>query len=278
MDIGFLTSPFRNENLDLVIDFAADNGFDALEVAATPGSRHIDPASLTLRHAKEIRAKTGKRGLRISSLACYMNITDPDPEKRRAVVDHLVLAVDAAGALGVDTVCALAGLPPPGMSRMDTIEKLVPKVYARVLRRARKKGVRIALENWTATNIRNLQEWDRIFEVVPDENFGLNFDPSHLYWQGIDPVEAVFRFSDRIFHVHAKDTEVLVHKLRYLGNQERGWWRYVIPGLGDIAWGPFVGALRRIGYNNVLSIEHEDGAQGREEGFIRGRNYLKQFA
>jgi sugar phosphate isomerase/epimerase len=278
MEIGILTAPFRNESLDHVIDFASANGFDALEIAATPGSRHLDPATLTARQAKEIAAKVEKKGLRISSLACYMNVTDPDPGKRQAVVNHLIKAVDAAHALGIDVVCAMAGMPQPGMTRIETIEKVVSKVYPKILRHAARKGVKIAMENWTATNIRNLQEWDRIFEVVPDENFGLNFDPSHLYWQGIDPIEAVDRFAKRIFHVHAKDTEVKAHKLRYVGNQGSGWWRYVIPGLGDIAWGPFIGALRRIGYNSVLSIEHEDGAQGREEGFIRGMNYLRQFA
>lgn len=278
MEIGILTAPFRNESLDHVIEFAAGNGFDALEVVATPGSRHIDPATLTARQAREITAKVEKQGLRISSLACYTNVTDPDPKRRQATVNHLLKTVDAAHALGVDVVCAMAGMPQPGLTRMETIEKVVPKVYPRILKHAARKGVRIALENWTATNIRNLQEWDRIFEVVPDDNFGLNFDPSHLFWQGIDPIEAVSRYAHRIFHVHAKDTEVQVHRLRYLGNQAGGWWRYVIPGLGDIAWGPFIGALRRIGYNSVLSIEHEDGAQGREEGFIRGMNYLRQFA
>lgn len=278
MEIGILTAPFGRESLDHVIDFAASNGFDALEVAAAPGSRHIDPATLTARQAKEIAAKVEKKGLRISSLACYTNVTDPDPQKQRAVGNHLIKAVDAAHALGVGVVCAMAGMPQPGMTRIETIEKVVSKVYPKILRHAAKKGVKIALENWTATNIRNLQEWDRIFEVVPDENFGLNFDPSHLYWQGIDPIEAVNRYAKRIFHVHAKDTEIQAHKLRYLGNQAGGWWRYVIPGLGDIAWGPFIGALRRIGYNDVLSIEHEDSAQGREEGFIRGMNYLRLFA
>ena len=277
MEIGLLTVPFRDKSLDHVIDFALDHGFDALEILATPGSPHLDPATLTARQAREIAKKVSDKGLRISSLGCYINTTDPDARTRRSVANHLIKTIDAANAMEVNVVGTLAGLPLPGMTRLETIEQVVPRVFSRILPRAAKKGVKIALENWTATNIRNLQEWDRLFEILPDECFGLNFDPSHLYWQGIDHLEAVDRFAGRIFHVHAKDTEVLVHKLRYLGNQERGWWRYVIPGFGDIAWGPFIAALRRIGYDGVLSIEHEDKTQGREEGFIRGKNFLRKF-
>lgn len=113
--------------------------------------------------------------------------------------------------------------------------------------------------------------------MVPDENMGLNYDPSHLLHQGIDYLEAVERFKDRIFHTHAKDTEVKQHVLRWVGNQSRGWWRYVIPGFGEVNWGVYIARLRSIGYDDVLSIEHEDGAFGVEEGFIKGQRYLSQF-
>jgi len=101
---------------------------------------------------------------------------------------------------------------------------------------------------------------------VPDDNFGLNFDPSHLVWQGIDYLQAVEVFAKRIFHTHAKDTEIVQHKLRWLGCLEGGWWRY------------YIARLRRNGYDGILSIEHEDSALGREEGFIKGLQHLRQFA
>lgn len=278
MKVGLLTGPFGRDSFETVVNFAADAGFECLEVAATPGSKHIDPAAMTSADAKGISATMKEKGLEISSLACYMNVTDADPERRKAAGEHLIKAIDAADMLGVGVVCALAGMPSPGKDKMQTIEEDLPGVYGPILKHAASKGIKIALENWYATNIQNLAHWDRLFEVVPDENFGLNYDPSHLYWQGIDYLWAVEHFADRIFHTHAKDCEVRAHDVRYLGNQASGWWRYVIPGFGKIHWGEYVAALRHNGYNGVLSIEHEDGALGREEGFVKGLAYLRQFA
>jgi sugar phosphate isomerase/epimerase len=137
--------------------------------------------------------------------------------------------------------------------------------------------VKIAFENWTATNIQHLGHWQRVFELVPDANVGLNFDPSHLFWQQIDYLEAVERFGPRIFHTHAKDTEVLEHRRREVGVNGGGWWRYVIPGYGEIDWGVYISRLRRVGYDGVLSIEHEDSTLGREEGFRKGQRHLALF-
>jgi sugar phosphate isomerase/epimerase len=161
---------------------------------------------------------------------------------------------------------------------MQTIEQDVPAALGPLVEYAGQKGVKIALENWFATNIQHLGHWKRLFEVLPGQNFGLNFDPSHLLWQQIDYLGAVEQFAPRIFHTHAKDCEVQEQKLRVVGVLEAGWWRYVIPGYGRVAWGEYVAALRRVGYNNVLSIEHEDGALGREEGFRKGAEFLRRFA
>jgi sugar phosphate isomerase/epimerase len=278
MQVGILTAPFGNEDLDFVIAFAKDNGFDALEINATPGSRHLDPSTATAQQLSEIRRKVADAGLVISSLAAYMNTTDPDPKNRAAVADHLKKSVDAVHELGVDVVCCMAGMPVPGKNRMQTIEQDCAEVFPPILEHAKAAGVKLAMENWTATNIMHLGHWERIFQVLPQDNFGLNYDPSHLYWQGIDYLAAVDRFKDRIFHSHAKDTEVDEHRLRWYGNQEGGWWRYVIPGFGRINWGEYLARLRRSGYNGVLSIEHEDDALGREEGFILGKNYLRLWA
>jgi len=114
--------------------------------------------------------------------------------------------------------------------------------------------------------------------VVPNANFGLNYDPSHLMWQEIDYIAGVDRYGKRIFHTHAKDTAVKEHLRRWVGNQDGGgWWRYVIPGLGQVRWGEYISALKANGYDGVLSIEHEDGSVGREEGFLIGKKYLEQF-
>lgn len=276
MQIGILTAPFAREPLEAVIEFAGANGFDALEVASGPGSNHIDPGTLSDARAAEIRKLLEKNKLEISSLATYCNMTDVD--KREQTAANFRAVVDAAHKLGVGVVCTLAGMPVAGKDKMKTIEEDCSVVFPPLVEYASGKGIKVALENWFATCLQGLAEFDRMFEVVPHENFGLNFDPSHLLHQGIDYIGAVDRYARRIFHTHAKDTEIREDRLAYLGNQAKGWWRYVIPGFGRVRWGEYIAALRRCGYNGVLSIEHEDGALGREEGFIKGKNYLKLFA
>lgn len=276
MQVGILTSPFGNESLEHVIEFAGANGFDALEVASGPGARHMDITSLSDARAAEIKKLLEANNVAISSLAWYTNMTNP--EGREETAKSFRLLVDCAEKLGVDVVCTLAGMPVAGKDKFKTIEEDASVVFPPVVEYAASKGIKVALENWFATNIQGLAHFDKMFEVIPNENFGLNFDPSHLMWQGIDYCAGVDRFAKRIFHTHAKDAEVKDDKLAYLGNQMGGWWRYVIPGFGRVKWGEYIAALRRNGYNGVLSIEHEDSALGREEGFIKGKNYLKMFA
>lgn len=276
MQVGILTAPFRDEPLENIIKFAGDNGIDALEIACGPGGAQLDTNNLTDTRADEIKKLLTQNNVVISSLAWYTNMTDPD--KRDQISSDFRSFIDSAKKLDVDVVCTLAGMPVAGKDKLKTIEEDCSQVFPPLLEYAASKGVKIALENWFATCLQGLAEFDKMFETVPNENFGLNFDPSHLMWQGIDYIAAVDRFSKRIFHTHAKDTEVRDDKLAYLGNQARGWWRYVIPGFGRVKWGEYIAALRRNGYNGVLSIEHEDGALGREEGFIKGKNYLKLFA
>ncbi|MFA6108602.1 MAG: sugar phosphate isomerase/epimerase [Candidatus Latescibacterota bacterium] len=272
MYVGLLTAPFGRESLEQVIAFAAKAGFRGLEVTAGPGA-HVDTARFTPSDANRIKDLVAKAGIQITSLAYYRNICDGNAETG----EHYLKAIDAAVLLGTDVVCGLAGMPVAGKSKADTIREVVTKAYRPVLDHARDKGVKIALENWYATNIQHFGLWDLLFELIPDPHFGLNYDPSHLLWQGIDYLGGVERYKDRIFHTHAKDTEVKQHVLRHVGCLESGWWRYVIPGFGEIDWGVYIERLYGIGYTGVLSIEHEDGRQGREEGFIRGLRHLSQF-
>lgn len=277
MYVGMLTAPLSREPLSKSIKCAKDAGIPALEIAAGRGSPSADPFKLKGDRAKEFKATLKRNRLTASSIAHYANITHEDPKARKEVADNLKACIDLAKALGVDTVCTLAGLPTAGKSRIEMIEAEVPEVLTPILEYAAGKKIRIALENWFATNIQNLEQWRRLFEVLPHENLGLNYDPSHLYWLEMDYLGAVEEFAPRIFHTHAKDTIVYRHRLRDVGVLERGWWRYCIPGLGNIDWGEYVGLLRKVGYDGVLSIEHEDGSVGREEGFRIGAQYLKQF-
>jgi sugar phosphate isomerase/epimerase len=275
--IGFLTAPFRDVAFKDVVKFAAENGFGGMEVVAGVGHGHIDAEQVLKDKGRSVKRLLKGTGVQITSLARYGNPLDPDPQKREAFVNELKMVIDAAEVFEVPVVCTLAGFPLPGKTKMQTIEQDAPSVFAPLCEYAEKRGIKIALENWFATNLQGLHHFERMFEVVPNENFGLNFDPSHLVHQDIDYIAAVERFASRIFHTHAKDTQIYEHKRRWIGNYESGWWRYVIPGYGVIDWGRYIGTLRRVGYDGVLSIEHEDAAFPRELGFIKGKEYLSQF-
>ena len=276
MKVGMLTAPFGNEPFDIVLDFAESASIPCLEVVAHPGSKHIDPAKLTPAKVKKIRIALDERMLEITSLGYYTcDITVP--KKLAKVQAHAKKTIDAAASLGVSTVCMLAGFPAEGMSKIETIQKVLPKAFRPILAHARKKKVNIALENWFETCLQGIDTFQAIFEAIPNTNFGLNYDPSHLYHQECDHLLPVSMFKDRIFHTHAKDTLVDKAKRSCVGIYGSGWWTYVIPGFGNIDWGEYVSHLRRNGYDGVLSIEHEDSSQTREEGFMRGAWHLEQF-
>lgn len=278
MQVGLLTARHRNDTMDTILDFAAGVGFDALEVDVRPGCAHLN-VEMDAAEATEIVAQVRDAGLEISQMSCFLDISDPNEAEREKNQNALRAAVELASASGVQNVGCLAGKPCGGMSREETIDEIAAPFYNELCPVAADKGVRFAMENWFATNIMHLGHWERIFEAVPHENFGLNFDPSHLYHQQIDYLHAVEVFAEKIFHTHAKDTEIVAHKLAWFGNRdERSWWRYVIPGFGEIDWGVYIARLRDNGYDGTLSIEHEDRALGREEGFEKGLNYLKIFA
>ena len=229
--------------------------------------------------------------LDISALAYYPNNLDPDTDARQAVNDHLKRVIEAAQQLEVAVVGTFVGRD-QHRSVNDNLEDFA-RVWPPLVRFARDHGVKVAIENcpmlfsadeWPGG--RNLAYspaiWRRMFEIVPDDNFGLNLDPSHLVWQFIDYVRAVRDFAPRIFHVHAKDMEIdrdglFEHGVMSLG---MGWQVPRLPGLGEVRWDRFISALYAAGYDWVVSIEHEDrNFEGNVElvqrGFVVARNALR---
>jgi sugar phosphate isomerase/epimerase len=277
MQVGLLTAQYRGDTMDTILDFAVEAGFDALEVDVRPGCEHLN-VEMDPGRAADIIAQVRDAGLAISQMSCFLDISDADESAREANREALRKTVELASANGVEVVGCLAGKPCGDMSREETIDEIAAPFYNELCPQAADMGVKFAMENWFATNIMHLGHWEQIFEAVPHDNFGLNFDPSHLYHQQIDYLHAVEVFADRIFHSHAKDTEIVEHKLAWLGNRDgRSWWRYVIPGFGEIDWGVYIARLRDNGFDGTLSIEHEDRALGREEGFKKGLDYLRMF-
>jgi sugar phosphate isomerase/epimerase len=273
MHVGILTAPLRARPLAELIPWAAQQGIRALEIDVRTGSSlealRADDAAL-----EQLQGLLSAHKLQISSLACYSLLTGVSAEQAAQNRKELEAAIKLAARLGVGTVCTLAGFPALGKNKAKTITEDLPGAMRPVLDLAGQHGVKLALENWYATNIQHLDHWRGVFDVLPDAHFGLNFDPSHLDWQGIDVIAAVYEFRERIFHVHAKDVTVEPVRLARVGYNGDGWWRYVLPGYGRIRWGEFIGTLRKIGYDDVLSIEHEDSAFPAEEGFVKATRYL----
>lgn len=273
--LGMMTAPVSGQSLSEALDMAKRCGLSALEVMSGPGSKLLDPMNLGPADAEKVKAELGQRGLEFSSLANYMNTTEPGKTEEVQTVAKKM--VDAAALLGVPTICMITGMPHHGVSKIQMLRTVVPSIFRPILDHAKEKGVRVAVENWFATCLQGLDTFDTLMESIPDSHFGLNYDPSHLVHQELDYMIPVSRFSKRVFHTHAKDCLVDVQKRRYVGILAEGWWRYAIPGYGDIHWGEYIGHLRQVGYHGVLSIEHEDDTFGTEEGFRHGARYLGQF-
>ena len=272
MQVGFLTACMGNKKLEEVVEFAGKAGFDALEVSLG----HL-PVERALNETSKVKDLFAKNKVAISSLAGYGNLLDGDDAKRKAAVESFKRIIDAAVAVGTPIVCALAGMPVPGKSKEQTIDQEFKAVFTPLAAYAEDKGIQIAFENWFPTLLQHFGLWDAILAAVPSPAIGFNYDPSHLIWQGIDYLAGVDRYKGRIFHTHAKDTEMKADVLARVGCLAGGWWRYVIPGYGSVEWGKYVGRLRQSGYDGVLSIEHEDGAFSPELGCEKGLGYLRLF-
>jgi sugar phosphate isomerase/epimerase len=264
--------------LDKFIPFAASIGVQQLELDVGPGST-FDALKVTDSDIAALKKLLDTHNMSLSSIVGYWHTM-----MTGVSADHLAMSkqffpamIRLAPKLGVNLVGALTGFPTPGKSRLKTIQEDVPEHLNPMTKLAKEAGVRIMFENWYATNFQNLEHFEALFTVCPDANLGLNFDPSHLDWQEIDYIDGVREFKDRIFHVHAKDVWVNPTRRARVGSNGDGWWRYVLPGYGRIRWGEFITTLRQVGYDGVLSVEHEDDAFGPEEGFTKSVRYLRSL-
>jgi sugar phosphate isomerase/epimerase len=292
MRLGFITAPFPHWSLEQVAEFAAGAGFGALEICCWPassgdarryaGTTHVDVDALDDTRAEEIRDIMARHGLEISGLGYYPNNLHPDPEHRAAVNEHTRQVIRAAATLGVPVVTTFVGRD-SSRTHPENMEEF-RKVWPPIVAEAESRGVRVAIENcpmifsldeWPGGN--NLAYspaiWRELFDVIPSQSFGLNFDPSHLVWQMIDYERAIYEFADRIFHVHAKDLEVRRDGLYDHGVMSVGigWQVPRLPGLGEVRWDRFFAALYAVGYDGPVVIEHEDRRfEGTDELVVRG--------
>jgi sugar phosphate isomerase/epimerase len=284
--LGFLTACLPQRTLPEIVTWAAEQGFEALEVAAWPalGDRpftatHLDVDGFGADDAERVAVLFDQHGLQLSSLAYYDNNLHPDPDERAAVNAHVAACIDAAALLGVPTVGTFVGRD-PDLSVAENL-KAAEKLFAPLVDRAGERGVKIVIENcvmegWHPDGYPgNLAYSPELWEWMFDLGLYLNYDPSHLVWMGIDPVEALRPYVDRVAHAQAKDIELFPERRNRYGWPGKavvredpwdvGWWRYRVPGLGQVDWRRVVDTLYEGGFDGVLSVEHEDPVWGGTE-------------
>ena len=289
MKLGFLTACLPDRPLADIAAWAQANGYEALEVAAWPdlGDRpftatHLKAETLDEAKAEEVRALFETHNLELSSLAFYDNNLHPDPAERTAIHEHVLKCIDAAALLGCPTVGTFVGRNWTQSIREDLAD--AEEIFKPLVERANEKGVKIIIENcfmegWHPDGYAgNLAYSPELWEWMFSLGLYLNYDPSHLTWLGIDPIEAVKPYVDKIPHAQAKDIQLFPQKRNAYGWPGKavvredpwdvGWWRFRVPGLGDVDWRRLVDALYEGGFEGVLSVEHEDPIWGGTEDRI----------
>jgi DNA-(apurinic or apyrimidinic site) lyase len=308
MDVGVLTVPLGGESLDDALAYLASIGVGAVElgVGGYPGQDHVDRRALL--NDKSARAALDEtldeHGLRVSALATHNNPLHPDEEQAATADEELREAIDLAAELDVNTVTCFSGLPAGGPD--DEVPNWITAPWPTEHADAHEYQWEVAVEYWSdLADYAAGQAVDIAIEMHPNmlvyephsmrrlrdatnDRVGANFDPSHLYWQGIDVTDAI-RFlgeDDAIHHFHAKDTKVYEANARtkgvldtdsYTEEADRSWlFRTVGYGHGEEHWKDVVSALRMVGYDGALSIEHEDSLTSSREGLEKAVDVLQR--
>ena len=300
MKLGFVSAILDQSSYEEMMDTASEMGFQCVEVACWPagkaerryaGVSHID-ADAVLNddaYAKHVLDYAKEKGVEISSLAYYPNTMDGDLAKREAAIAHLKQLIKASAKLGINMVTTFIG-----RDQTKTVEEnleLVKEIWPEILDLAKEQGVKVAIENcpmlfgpdqWPGGQ--NLMTtpaiWKKVFEILPYDNFGINYDPSHFVCQMIDYIKPIYEFKDKIFHVHYKDIKVYKDKLDQCGIMAYplDFMSPKLPGLGDVDWGKYVSALTDIRYEGYTCIEVEDKAfEGSQEKVLDSLRLSKQY-
>jgi sugar phosphate isomerase/epimerase len=307
MKLGVFTALFQDRPLDAALDYLAKIGVQAVELGtgAYPGNAHCDPARLLgdTGAIKAFRKNIEDRGLMISALSCHGNPLHPDAAIA-ADYDRVYRdTINLASEMGVPVVNCFSGCPgdwegakypnwvtcawPPdymAILKWQWEEKVIP-YWQEAGAFAQKAGVKLAFEMHPGFVVYNPETLLRLRQAVGPV-VGANYDPSHLFWQGIDPVASVHYLGEAIHHVHAKDTYMdqrniavngVLDTKPYSKLPERSWtFRSVGYGHDLYTWRAFVSALRLVNYDYVLSIEHEDPLASIEEGLNKAVDFLKE--
>ena len=308
MKLGVFIVLFGQQSFEQALDAAKAAGCEAVEIGTGgyPGTAHINAQQLVNDAAavRRIREAIDARGLSISALSMHGNPLHPDKAQAKSFHDDFTATVRLAEMLGVDTVITFSGLP--GESENSKYPSWVtcpwPPDFLTVLEWqwnevaipywreqsafCRKHGVKVAIEAHPGFLVYNTETALRLRSETGD-NIGVNFDPSHLFWQGMDPIECIKALGDAIYHVHAKDTKIdarntalngVLDTKHYGDILNRSFvFRTVGYGHDDDFWKHMISTLRVVGYDGVISIEHEDGIMSVDEGFTKAANFLNNL-
>lgn len=302
LSLGFVTAILPDLSLEEVAVFAKECGYAALEVMCWPpgkaerryaGVTHIDVVNFTADDAKRIQDMLAATGVSISGLGYYPNPLVADEAEGKVYSDHLLKLIEAAKLLGVPVVNSFIG-----RDHTKSVDENWPRfleVWKPIIAFAEDHGINIGIENCPMSFSRdewpggkNLAHspaiWRRMFNDIPNANFGLNFDPSHFIFQHMDYGKALREFAPRIHHMHAKDVRIDREKLDEVGILAYPLQYHTpkIPGLGDVNWSKFFSTLTETGYEGAVCVEVEDRAfegslENRKASLRQSHNYLKQF-
>ncbi len=307
MRVGVFTALLSQFSLDAVLEKLEGHSIHTVELGTGnyPGDAHCKLAMLEdLAALREFERKLADRQFSISALSCHGNPLHPDAARARHDREISRQTILLAERLGVSTVIDFSGCPgdSPASRQPNWVTCPWPPEYLEVLKWqweevaapywtthakfAADHGVKVAIEMHPGFLVYNPESLLKL-RAIAGPSIGCNYDPSHMFWQGIDPIAAIRVLGDAIFHVHAKDTQIYDRNLpltgvldtkSYTDERNRAWiFRTCGYGHGEQWWREFASTLRMYGYDHVLSIEHEDSLLSPEEGLSRAAAFLQQI-
>lgn len=307
MKIGVFTALFGQMSFEEALDYAAKSGVEMVELGTGnyPGNPHCDPDKLLGNKTaqKEFLKAIESRGLAISALSCHGNALHPNKKFAQEHHETHRKTVQLARELGVEVVINFSGCPGDGLNatKPNWVTCAWPPDYSEILewqwkevvipywkeeaKFAKENNVKIAFEMHPGFVVYNVDTMLKLRDACGDV-LGCNFDPSHLFWNGVDVCAAIRKLGDAIFHVHAKDCKIDPYNTAINGCNDakpysdeinRSWiFRTVGYGHDYQTWKDIVSNLKLVGYDYVLSIEHEDSLMSVNEGFQKAVSFLKE--
>jgi len=280
IQLGYVSAIVPDLSLEEVFQTAADIGYECVEVMCWPkgkatrryaGITHIDVAELDESAIAGIHELSAKYGVAISGLGYYPNALSADAAESEQAVTQIKAVISATAKLGLTRMNTFIGRD--WTKSVDDNWPRFLETWTPIIRHAEENDVKVGIENcpmiFTADEWpggKNLAGspaiWRRMFNDIPSDHFGLNYDPSHLVFQHMDYLKPMREFSDKLFHVHAKDVRVDQHLLDDLGifAHPNDYHFPKLPGMGEVDWGKFFSILTDVGYRGPVGVEVEDRA------------------